>query len=51
MMDLLGSDLPVEGGRGGDFTWSDGVFLQAIILFSAPFLFYFEPKQFFPLLV
>ena len=28
MMDLLGSDMPVEGGRGGDFRWSDGVFLQ-----------------------
>lgn len=30
MMDLLGSDLPVEGGRGGEFAWRDGVFLQAI---------------------
>eukprot|EP00897_Mesotaenium_endlicherianum_P007207 jgi/Mesen1/6514/ME000332S05520 len=30
MMDLLGSDLPVEGGRGGDFRWSNGVFLQAL---------------------
>jgi midasin len=30
MMDLLGSDLPVEGGKGGEFAWRDGVFLQAI---------------------
>ncbi|KAI5058508.1 hypothetical protein GOP47_0026678 [Adiantum capillus-veneris] len=29
MMDLLGSDLPVEGD-GADFRWSDGVFLQAL---------------------
>ena len=28
IMDLLGSDLPVEGGTGADFQWSDGVFLQ-----------------------
>lgn len=28
MMDLLGSDLPVEGGTGAEFQWSDGVFLQ-----------------------
>ncbi|GJP54985.1 hypothetical protein CLOM_g13979 [Closterium sp. NIES-68] len=30
MMDLLGSDLPVEGGKGGEFRWADGVFLQAL---------------------
>eukprot|EP00741_Cyanophora_paradoxa_P000351 tig00000403_g342.t1 len=30
MMDLLGSDLPVEGGKGGEFVWKDGVFLQAL---------------------
>eukprot|EP00850_Spirogloea_muscicola_P001971 SM000007S20931 [mRNA] locus=s7:964636:998915:+ [translate_table: standard] len=30
MMDLLGTDLPVDGGRGGEFAWSDGVFLQAL---------------------
>ncbi|MCO5604407.1 hypothetical protein L7F22_058572 [Adiantum nelumboides] len=30
MMDLLGSDLPVEGAEGADFRWSDGVFLQAL---------------------
>eukprot|EP00898_Chlorokybus_atmophyticus_P007316 jgi/Chlat1/7586/Chrsp63S07074 len=30
MMDLLGSDLPVDGGKGGEFWWSDGVFLQAL---------------------
>jgi midasin len=30
MMDLLGSDLPVEGGVGGEFAWRDGVLLQAI---------------------
>ncbi len=28
MMDLLGSDLPVEGAEGGHFRWCDGVFLQ-----------------------
>ncbi len=25
MMDLLGSDLPVEGGQGGEFAWRDGM--------------------------
>lgn len=30
MMDLLGSDLPVEGGAGGQFRWSDGIFLSAL---------------------
>ncbi len=30
MMDLLGADLPVEGGTGGEFRWQDGVFLQAL---------------------
>jgi MoxR-like ATPase len=30
MMDLLGSDMPVAGGRPGEFTWCDGVFLQAL---------------------
>eukprot|EP00850_Spirogloea_muscicola_P001040 SM000004S14910 [mRNA] locus=s4:133208:176671:- [translate_table: standard] len=30
MMDLLGTDLPVDGGQGGEFAWSDGVFLQAL---------------------
>lgn len=30
IMDLLGSDLPVEGGKGGEFAWRDGVFLQAL---------------------
>jgi midasin len=29
-MDLLGSDLPKEGGKGGEFAWRDGVFLQAL---------------------
>ena len=29
MMDLLGSDMPVEGGKAGQFAWSDGVLLQA----------------------
>src|SRR6185436_3397739 len=27
---LLGMDLPVHGGRGGQFEWCDGVFLQAL---------------------
>jgi midasin len=29
MMDLLGSDMPIEGGKAGQFAWSDGVLLQA----------------------
>lgn len=27
-MDLLGSDLPVEGDDGIQFSWSDGILLQ-----------------------
>ncbi|KAG2548684.1 hypothetical protein PVAP13_9KG211085 [Panicum virgatum] len=30
MMDLLGSDLPAEGGNGMEFSWSDGILLQAL---------------------
>ena len=30
IMDLLGSDLPVEGGVGGEFAWRDGILLDAI---------------------
>ena len=30
MMDLLGLDLPVQGAKGGVFSWCDGVFLQAL---------------------
>ena len=30
MMDLLGMDIPVAGGRSGEFRWCDGVFLQAL---------------------
>ncbi|XP_071447069.1 midasin [Hetaerina americana] len=28
--DLFGADLPVEGGEGGQFSWKDGPFLQAL---------------------
>ncbi|XP_044727018.1 midasin-like, partial [Chrysoperla carnea] len=28
--DLFGSDLPVEGGQGGEFCWRDGPFLRAL---------------------
>ncbi|KAG1714135.1 Midasin [Nymphon striatum] len=28
--DLFGSDLPVDGGIGGSFSWCDGPFLQAL---------------------
>jgi len=28
MMDLLGSDLPVESDDGMKFSWSDGILLQ-----------------------
>ena len=30
LMDLFGSDLPVEGGEGGEFCWRDGPFLKAM---------------------
>ncbi|KAG9286447.1 hypothetical protein G9A89_014613, partial [Geosiphon pyriformis] len=30
LMDLFGSDLPVEGGSGGEFEWRDAPFLQAM---------------------
>lgn len=28
IMDLLGSDLPVESDEGMQFAWSDGILLQ-----------------------
>ena len=30
LMDLLGSDLPVEGGQSGEFAWKDAPFLAAM---------------------
>ena len=30
MMDLLGADLPVEGGLPGEFAWADGPLLAAL---------------------
>ena len=30
IMDLFGSDLPVEGGRPGEFEWKDAAFLRAL---------------------
>lgn len=30
LSDLLGADLPTEGGKGGEFSWRDGVFLHAL---------------------
>ncbi|KAF8942691.1 AAA ATPase midasin [Haplosporangium gracile] len=30
LMDLFGSDLPVEGGTSGEFAWRDAPFLQAM---------------------
>jgi midasin len=30
IMDLFGSDLPVEGGRPGEFQWRDAAFLRAL---------------------
>ncbi|KAG8904454.1 hypothetical protein FRB99_001714 [Tulasnella sp. 403] len=30
LMDLYGSDLPVEGGRPGEFVWKDAAFLRAM---------------------
>ncbi|KAF8340373.1 uncharacterized protein EI90DRAFT_3012262 [Cantharellus anzutake] len=32
VMDLFGSDLPVEGGRSGEFEWKDAGFLRALQL-------------------
>ncbi|EAU86094.2 MDN1 midasin family protein [Coprinopsis cinerea okayama7 len=32
LVDLFGSDLPVEGGKPGEFAWRDGEFLQALQL-------------------
>lgn len=28
--DLFGADLPVEGGKSGEFAWHDGPFLAAL---------------------
>ncbi len=30
IMDLIGSDYPIEGGKGGEFGWRDGILLTAI---------------------
>lgn len=30
LLDLFGSDAPVEGGRGGEFAWRDAPFLRAM---------------------
>ena len=30
MMDLLGADLPADGGAAGEFRWADGAFLSAL---------------------
>lgn len=30
MTDLFGTDLPVEGGKGGEFVWRDGPLLAAL---------------------
>lgn len=30
MTDLFGTDLPVEGGKGGEFAWRDGPLLAAL---------------------
>lgn len=36
MMDLLGSDLPVDSDEGMKFAWSDGILLQVAV--SSKFL-------------
>lgn len=35
IMDLLGSDLPVESEEGIKFAWSDGILLQVAAYFVA----------------
>lgn len=30
MTDLFGTDLPVEGGKGGEFAWRDGPLLAGL---------------------
>ncbi|KAJ3856471.1 midasin nuclear AAA ATPase [Lentinula lateritia] len=30
LIDLFGSDLPVDGGKAGEFAWKDGEFLRAL---------------------
>ena len=27
---MFGADLPVDGGKGGQFSWRNGLFLQAL---------------------
>lgn len=40
LMDLFGSDVPVEDAGPGQFTWQDAPFLQALIVRNRCFLFY-----------
>ena len=37
LMDLLGTDLPVESDEGMKFAWSDGILLQVYISTSKAF--------------
>lgn len=37
MMDLLGSDLPVESDEGMKFAWSDGILLQVLTAYLEAF--------------
>lgn len=37
MMDLLGSDLPVESDEGMKFAWSDGILLQVLTAYLEVF--------------
>lgn len=45
-MDLLGSDLPVEGEKGMKFAWSDGILLQVGAFFVAVTIIEFSLLEF-----
>jgi hypothetical protein len=40
MMDLSGSDLPVESDEGMKFSWSDGILLQVEMSCNRSFVFF-----------
>ena len=46
LIDLFGSDLPVEGGGPGEFTWRDAEFLKALQEGHWVFLIIVEPSTY-----